>query len=264
MSGQQSETGDTSFERLAGGICRLERLLRTLRVSGKTVLYDLAVVDFSSQVLEAAKATILLQLSEVPRVSWTTARLSFEAMHDLFYLVQLCPDRLEAGARVYVSALAAKAKSRGILDRAAREAEIEAPPDDPGKPTLREFVREEAEDIETLSPGSKDAILKVLDDRLSGGDRHWSGLPRKQMTKRIRKELEGADLASMFEAYYDAISVSAHPRLRIGEAVSIDGTSVRIRSADDVPNDASSEIACACVQTVEKLLEKYLAGEDAP
>ena len=130
MSGQQSETGDTSFERLAGGIRRLERLLRTLRVSGKTVLYDLAVVDFSSQVLEAAKATILLQLSEVPRVSWTTARLSFEAMHDLFYLVELCPDRLEAGARVYVSALAAKAKSRGILDRAAREAEIEAPPDE--------------------------------------------------------------------------------------------------------------------------------------
>ena len=263
MIDPSDDADSESFAKLASAIRSLERLMATVRVSGDELLFHLAVVDFSSQVLEAAKATLALRLSAVPRAAWATARLCFEAMHDLFYLLELCPDRLDAGARIYVAALHAKAQTRGKLDGAAAVADIEARPNETDNPGLREFVSAEAEEIERISPGSKDAILKALAVRLKGGERHWSGLPRLQMTKRIRDNLNSAETASMFEAYYDALSVNAHPRLRVGEAVHIETNPVRVRIVPDPDDDSMCEVAAASAQTVELLLKTHVLENNA-
>ena len=244
-------------EELAEAVERLECTIGgDLRVSAKHVLFDLAVVDFSAQVLEGAKATVLLCSSEVPRVSWAAVRQAFEATHDLFFLLELCPDRLQAGAQVYVGALHGIAVTRGKLDRAAFQAKIEG--DEPlAQPGFREFVRQEAEEIEGLSVGSRSAILEALEHRLEGGDRHWSGLPRRQMTKKILDLPDARGLGAMLEAYYDALSVRAHPRLRIGDGISLDGGSVRVHLSPDEPDHTPCQIALACILTVEALLATH-------
>ena len=245
-----------SFSSLAGSIQELDSLLREVRVTSEDILFQLAAVDFAWQVLEAAKATLLLQLTAIPRTNWVTARLAFESMHDLFYLLELCPDRQTAGAKVYVGAMAARKEAHGKLQGVAatdeRGAESEV------QPGLRDFVRVQATEIEGIDPGAEDAIVQALEERLKGGDHHWSGLPRRQMTKRIRDKLDNPELTRMFDAYYYTLSVNAHPRLRIGDALRIEPG--RIRIVPDPPDDAACAIAFAAVQTVLQLLKEHVVS----
>ena len=242
-----------SFSRLADTIRELDSLLRDARVTSKEILFRLAVVDLASQVLEAAKATLMLQLTAVPRTNWTTARLAFESMHDLFYLLELCPERQAAGAKIYVGAMAARREAYGKLQGVAP---IDQRGAESGVPNLREVVRAAAREIEKTDPGAGEAVVHALEERLSrGGDRHWSGLPRRKMTKRIQNELNNPELTKMWDTYYYALSVNAHPRLRIGDALRVDPEGIRI--LPDPPDDTACAIASASAVTVLHLLKKH-------
>jgi hypothetical protein len=204
--------------------------------------------------MEASKAALVLQVSEYPRTAWTVARAAFEAMHDLVYLLVFSDSPLLAGARVYVGALDATARTRGALNRAAAAADLDLPRQD--EVALRSFVREEAQGIERISPGSEAAILAALEERLKGGQRHWSRLSRTDMNARIRKRyFEAKGLGPMLDAYYAALSVNAHPRLRIGQAVSIEGGAIRYRPAPDPPDATPCSIAVASIRMTEAVLD---------
>ena len=115
MNDSSEATPSRSLSDLAGSIQELDSLLRGVRVTSAGILCQVATLDLALQVLEAAKATLLLRLTAVPRTTWTTARLAFESMHDLFYLLELCPDRQAAGAKIYVGAMAARKQAEGRL-----------------------------------------------------------------------------------------------------------------------------------------------------
>ena len=93
MNESQDSSLSCSFTNLASAIEELDSLVREMTYSNREILFQIATVDFAFQVLEAAKATLLLQLTAVPRTNWATARLAFESVHDLFYLMNL-PDSL--------------------------------------------------------------------------------------------------------------------------------------------------------------------------
>ncbi len=242
-----------SLSNLTGSIRELDALLRGERVTGDGILCQVAKLDLASQVLEAARATLLLQLSDVPRTNWTTARLAFEAMHDLFYLLELCPDRQAAGAKIYVGAVFARKRAEGRLQGIPvieqRNAENEAP-------SLRGFVRAEATRIAEIDPGAEQPIMRALEERLKGGDHHWSGLPRRQMTKSIRDKLDDPQLAAGWDAAYYGLSVHAHPKLRIGDAIKIEPG--RFENTPDTLDDTPCDVASAAAQTVSWLLKRHM------
>ena len=250
MNESQDSSLSCSFTNLASAIEELDSLVREMTFTNREILFQIATVDFAFQVLEAAKATLLLQLTAVPRTNWATARLAFESVHDLFYLMNLCPDRQAAGAKIYVGAMIARKRAH---DRLRGLAEIQEEDVESEVPGLRDYVRAQAKEIEEIDPGAEEAIVRALEERLRGGDHHWSGLPRRQMTKRIRDELHNRELAEMFEAYYYVLSVKAHPSLRIGDAVRLERGHLRI--IPDPPDDATCGVACAAVQTAVQLLK---------
>ena len=49
------------------------------------------------------------------------------------------------------------------------------------------------------APGQQ--ALEAIEHRTRGGDRHWSGLPRKQMTDEIRKLRDGRGLGAILEPF---------------------------------------------------------------
>ena len=61
-------------------------------------------------------------------------------------------------------------------------------------------------------------------------------------------ELNNPELTKMWDAYYYALSVNAHPRLRIGDALRVDPEGIRI--LPDPPDDTACAIASASAETV--------------
>lgn len=239
--------------RLADSIQELDSHLREMRVSSEDILCQVATLDLALQVLEAAKATLLLRLSAVPRTNWTTARFAFEAMHDLFYLLELCPDRGAAGAKIYVGAMVARKRAEGRLRGVpGMGGEGNATSEEP---SLREFVRTEAKRIEEIDPGAEQAILLALEEMLDSGEHHWSGLARRKMTKRILERLADTELAARWDAYYYALSLHAHPKLRLGDAIRIGPG--RFEYLPDTPDETACHVAFAAVETVLLLVEKH-------
>ena len=75
------------------------------------------------------------------------------------------------------------------------------------------------------------------------------------MTKQIKTKLDDLELAAMWDAYYYALSVKAHPTLRIGDAIRIEPG--RFEYTSDTPDDTPCDVASAAVQTALRLLEKH-------
>ena len=141
MNESQDSSLSCSFTNLASAIEELDSLVREMTFTNREILFQIATVDFAFQVLEAAKATLLLQLTAVPRTNWATARLAFESVHDLFYLMNLCPDRQAAGAKIYVGAMIARKRAH---DRLRGLAEIQEEDVESEVPGLRDYVRAQA------------------------------------------------------------------------------------------------------------------------
>ena len=176
-------------------------------------------------------------------------------MHDLFYLLELCPDRGAAGAKIYVGAMAARKRAQGKLRGARVMEERNATSEEP---SLREFVRAEAKRIEEVDPGAGRAMLRALEETLDSGEHHWSGLPRRKMTKLIRERLDDAELAAGWDASYYALSLHAHPKLRLGDAIRIGPG--RFEYVPDTPDDTACHVAFRAVETVLLLLEEHVVS----
>ena len=250
-----SGTGTSRIlSRLAGFIEELDSVLREMRVGSENILYQVARLDLALQVLEAAKATLLLRLSTVPRTNWTTARFAFESMHDLFYLLKLCPDRRAVGAKIYVGAMVGRKRAKGRLRRIRATREGNATKQDP---SLREFIRAEAKRIEEIDPGAEQAICQALKETLASGEHHWSGMARRQMTKLIREKLDDPELAAGWDASYYALSLHAHPKFRLDDAIRIGPAGFEY--SPDTPDDTACYAASVAVQTTLLLLGEHMA-----
>ena len=94
MNESQDSSLSCSFTNLASAIEELDSLVREMTFTNREILFQIATVDFAFQVLEAAKATLLLQLTAVPRTNWATARLAFESVprkHREWHVLKTCP-----------------------------------------------------------------------------------------------------------------------------------------------------------------------------
>lgn len=257
MNDASEGTQSDPFPDLVGAIQELDSLLHEMTISCEDILCQVATLDLAVQVLEAAKATLVLRLSDVPRTNWTTARFAFESMHDLFYLLELCPDRGAAGAKIYVGAMAARKRAEGKLRGVLGMREGNAIG---AGPSLREFIRAEAKRVEEIDPGAEQAILQALKDRLDSGEHHWSGLPRRQMTKLIQDKLGNPELAAGWDASYYALSLHAHPKFRLGDAIQIGPQ--RFEYVPDTPDDTACNVAVGAVRTVLWLLKKHMLSRN--
>ena len=83
-------------------------------------------------------------------------------------------------------------------------------------------------------------------------------MARRKMTKLIRNNLGDAELAAGWHACYCALSLHAHPQLRLGDAIRMGPG--RFEYVPDVPDDTACHVAAAAVKTALLLLKKHMVS----
>lgn len=242
------------LKELERAVGELESMLRQVTARGRFLVPDLAIIGLGREVLQQAKATLILATSDVPSAAFSTARGAFEAAQDILLVAVRLSDGYElTGARILAADLLTREKIGRDYGESLRQLGGQERSGIPieGGISAEEALRQWGALWDHARPGSSDLIREAAEGfkaRLQSRRRfppHWSGLTRRGITKALQEHVDELAGSGGFRSFGDSqygvfsiLSSMTHPWPRFNtEFLSLRQGKIRI---DITPRDPSN------------------------
>jgi hypothetical protein len=228
----------------------LRNVLGRYRARRRFPFADMFAHAYLRDVVEFSRATAQLAKSRAPRTAYSAARVAFEAAQDLAYLCSVVAEYEGRAALAYVFELVELEELQERFARADKAAGYSR-----GRVRLdrtpEQIVEADAQAYERRSPGQgrllRDALVAAR--KRGRARRHWSGLSRNELGRRIGQEHpEISIVADLGDNFYGYLSVHTHPRLRwVYEPRSLARNSAIVVASRTVDRELPTDLADAAM-----------------